>query len=119
MPSKQPRSTLVRIDTEHLPSLIVDAGGQARNRFIEFFTARVRNPNTRAAYLSAVQQFSEWCEERELGLEDLQPMVVAAYVEELTAERSVATVRQHLSAIRMMFDYLVTGAPIGESSAIR
>ncbi len=32
------------------PALIGDAGDQAARRFIEFFTANIRNPNTRAAY---------------------------------------------------------------------
>ncbi len=31
-------------------------------RFIEFFTATIRNRNTRAAYARAVKQFLDWCE---------------------------------------------------------
>ena len=33
-------------------------------------------------------------------------MLVAAYIEELTRERSPATVKQHLAALRMLFDWL-------------
>ena len=36
-------------------------------------------------------------------------MVVAAYIEELTRARSPATVKQHLAALRMLFDWLVVG----------
>jgi hypothetical protein len=33
-----------------LPALIANAGGRASTRFLEFFTATIRNRNTRAAY---------------------------------------------------------------------
>src|ERR1035441_8436204 len=33
----------------------------AAKRFIEYFTANIRNPNTRRAYLRAVLDFSAWC----------------------------------------------------------
>lgn len=31
----------------HVPALFVNAGQRAQFRFIEFFTANIRNPNTR------------------------------------------------------------------------
>jgi hypothetical protein len=36
---------------ETLPNLIIDAGEHATRRFLEFFTANIRNPNTRQARL--------------------------------------------------------------------
>ena len=45
-----------------LPVQITAAGDQAVRRFIEFFTANIRNPNTRAAYLRAVSDFFGWTE---------------------------------------------------------
>ena len=33
-------------DAPGLPAIIMDAGEQASKRFIEFFTANIRNPNT-------------------------------------------------------------------------
>ena len=54
-----------------LPRLIVDAGEHASRRFIEFFTANIRNRNTRAAYAHAVSLFCNWCESRGLRLEQL------------------------------------------------
>jgi hypothetical protein len=33
-----------------VPAIIADAGDGAAKRFLEFFTANIRNPNTRAAY---------------------------------------------------------------------
>jgi hypothetical protein len=37
-----------------VPVVIADAGGRASQRFVEFFTANIRNKNTRAAYGRAV-----------------------------------------------------------------
>ena len=103
------------------PSIIAAAGSGARRRFIEFFTANIRNANTRAAYACAVAQFCSWCERRKFSLELLEPVVVAAYVEELGQRRSKPTVKQHLAAIRMLFDYLVIGqiVPMNPASSVR
>ena len=94
---------------------------RAERRFWEFFTAHIRNRNTRIAYLAAVRRFAEWCERRGLGLDQVEPVVVAAYVEELTHERSPATVKQHLAALRMLFDWLVVGQvlPFNPASSVR
>ena len=40
-----------------LPTLIAEAGEGATRRFVDFFTAHIRNPNTRQAYAQAVSQF--------------------------------------------------------------
>ena len=37
----------------HAPALIASAGERPQTRFIEFFTAQIRNPNTRRAYAQA------------------------------------------------------------------
>src|SRR5208337_1691650 len=47
-----------------IPVQVAAAGEQAAIRFIEFFTANIRNPNTRAAYARAVSDFFRWCEAR-------------------------------------------------------
>ena len=52
-----------------LPAVIVAAGERACRRFLEFFTAQIRNPNTRRAYAQAVARFLEWCEGRGIALE--------------------------------------------------
>ena len=48
-------------------------------------------------------------------------MVVAAYVEELTRALSPASVKQHLAALRMLFDWLVVGQvlPFNPASSVR
>ena len=63
-----------------LPALIVDAGPDAVQRFLEFFAGRIANERTRAAYGRAVGQFLAWCEARRLGLDAVSPLHVAAYI---------------------------------------
>jgi integrase/recombinase XerD len=92
-----------------VPAIIMGGGEHAAKRFIEFFTANIRNPNTRAAYGHAVSLFCDWCDANRLALIDLEPVVIAAYIEQLTTSRSAPTVKQHLAAIRMLMDWLVLG----------
>jgi site-specific recombinase XerD len=104
-----------------LPAVIADAGDQAAKRFVEFFTATIRNPHTRRAYAKATGDFFAWCERHHLALPAIEPLHVAAYVELITREKSAPTVKQHLAAIRMLFDWLVTGqvVPFNPASSVR
>ena len=95
--------------TAGVPTLFRDGGENATRRFIEFFTANIRNRNTREAYARAVYRFADWCERRRVSLENLNPVVVALYIEQLMKELRTPSVKQHLAAIRMLFDYLVVG----------
>ena len=100
---------------------LFSASEKAERRFWEFFTAHIRNPNTRIAYLAAVRCFAEWCEGRGITLDRVEPVVVAAHVEELTRTLSPASVKQHLAALRMLFDWLVVGQvlPFNPASSVR
>lgn len=83
---------------------------KASTRFWEFFTATIRNKNTRRAYYAAACRFSEWLQGKRISdLSLVKPIHVAAYVEQLTETHSKPTVKQHLAALRMLFDWLVTG----------
>jgi site-specific recombinase XerD len=105
-----PSCQLGRADLDQLPALIAGAGEPAARRFLEFFTVNIRNANTRSAYGRAAGVFLRWCETRGIvELRLVQPIHVAAYIEELQAARSAPTVKQHLACIRMLFDWLVTG----------
>ena len=92
-----------------LPAVIADAGEKAAKRFIEFLTATIRNGNTRQAYARAIGDFLAWCEQHRLTLDAIEPVHVAAYIEAMTKSRSAPTVKQHLAAIRMCFDWLTSG----------
>jgi hypothetical protein len=102
-----------------LPALITSAGKRASWRFLEFFTVNIRNKNTRTAYTQAAGSFLRWCGDKGITrTQDVQPVHVAAYVEELVAVRSAPTVKQHLACLRL-FDWLVTGQIILQSGACR
>ena len=73
---------LARHGAGKLPALFVRSEA-AGKRFVEYFTAHIRNRNTRTAYFKNVSRFSEWCDARGLVLERVQPIHVAAYIEEL------------------------------------
>jgi integrase/recombinase XerD len=107
--------------TVRLPAMIAAAGERASRRFVAFFTANIRNPNTRSAYARAVGLFAAWCDERRLSLADLEPVAVSAYVEQLMRTRSAPTVKQHLAAIRMLCDWLVVGQviPMNPAASVR
>jgi integrase/recombinase XerD len=115
-----PRRDLARAGFEKLPTAIGRAGERAAWRFIEFFTANIRNKNTRAAYAHAVSEFFRWCEARGvLDLDRVKPVLIAAYVEQ---HRGAApTVKQHLAAIKMLFDWLVIGhiVEVNPASSVR
>src|SRR5437667_2203171 len=103
-----------------LPAVILRAGEAAAWRFIEFFAASIRNKNTRAAYAQAVAQFFAWCEEHRVkSLAEINPVLVAAYIE--THPAAPPTVKQHLAAIRMLFDFLVIGqiVPMNPAASVR
>jgi hypothetical protein len=92
-----------------VPALIADAGEAAAWRYIDFFTANIRNPNTRRAYTRACSQFFAWCETRGLTLGTIRPFDVATYIESRHQTHSVPDVKQQLAAVRMLFDWLITG----------
>jgi site-specific recombinase XerD len=88
---------------------------KAGERFFGFFTAHIRNRNTRRAYYRAACRFSDWCEGKGLDLAHVKPPHVAAYIEKLGLPEpegqglSKPSVKQQLAALRMLFDWLVVG----------
>ena len=105
-----------------LPALIAGSGERAQLRFLEFFAASIRNPHTRRAYARAVGEFLSWCEGRGVAsLAAVQPLHVAAWVEELTRDRAAPTVKLRLAAVRRLFDWLVVGqvVPVNPAASVR
>src|SRR5205823_11471430 len=54
-------------------------------------------------------------------LELVQALHVAAYIEQLSQRHSAPSVKQHLAAIRMLFDWLILGQviPMNPAAAVR
>ena len=105
-----------------LPALIASADDRAQLRFLEFFAANIRNPNTRRAYARGIGEFLGWCSLRGVAsIAAVRPLHVAGYIEELGQARSAPTVKQRLAAIRHLFDWLVIGqvVPVNPASSVR
>jgi site-specific recombinase XerD len=102
---------------EQVPALFSPTKPVAK-RFLEFFAANIRNPHTRRAYLRAVREFADWCAHNEFyEIVDVEPLHVSAYVELLGKRLAKPSVKQHLAAIRMLFDWLVVGQVVATNPA--
>jgi hypothetical protein len=83
LPALVPPLALVLLSPGPLvPALIAAFGESAMWRYVEFFSANIRNPNTRRAYLRACSRFFAWCESRGLMLTAIRPFDVASYYRE-------------------------------------
>ncbi len=104
-----------------VPALVADAGEQAGWRYVEFFTANIRNPNTRRAYARACSRFFAWCEDRGLTLAASGRSTWPPGSRGCSRTHSAPGVKQQLAAVRMLFDWLVTGqvVPINPAAAVR
>ena len=109
-------------DTHMVPALIADAGDAAGWRYVEFFTANIRNPHTRRAYARACGRFFAWCERprpdarRPSGRSTSPPGSRSC-----SETHSAPGVKQQLAAVRMLFDWLITGqvVPTNPAAAVR
>jgi site-specific recombinase XerD len=89
---------------------IASAGEKAVRRFLEFFAANISNRNTRMAYYRACCSFFAWLDPNGISdLPDIEPIHVAAYLAAIGETNAKPTVKQHLAAVRMLFDWLVVG----------
>jgi site-specific recombinase XerD len=104
--------------TTHVPVLISQAGERAGMRFLEFFTANIRNPNTRRAYARAADEFLTWC--ADVGVPTLAavaPLHVSTWIELQMQRLAAPSVKQRLAAIRHLFDWLVVGQVVPHNPA--
>lgn len=102
----------------HVPALISQAGERAGMRFLEFFTANIRNPNTRRAYARATQDFLTWCHVVGVpSLTEVAPLHVATWIELQMQRLAAPSVKQRLAAIRHLFDWLVVGQVVPHNPA--
>ena len=113
---------LVPITAAHAPALIAASGARASYRFLEFFTANIRNPHTRRAYARAAGEFFDWLEAHGVTqLAAIESVHVAAYIEQLQRARSAPTAKLRLAALRRLFDWMAAGEimPTNPAAAVR
>ena len=122
-PGNPGQSTAIATIPRHnsLPALFRPTPAAAK-RTLEFFAANIRNPNTRKAYARAGLGVLGLV--REHGLVELaliEPLHVAAYIEQMQARLSAPSVKQHLAALRVLFDWLVVGQviPVNPAGSVR
>jgi integrase/recombinase XerD len=97
---------VVAASCDALPPAIVErAGAAALLAWDEFFQGEIRNELTRRAYTLAVNRFLAWCEDRGVELIQITPGIVGQYFNQHPG--SAATKKQHLAAVRKLFDTLV------------
>ena len=103
---------------EVVPAIVAEAGDHASRRFLEFFAATIRNQNTRAAYSMPPAASSPGARpQASASSPTIEPLHVAAYIEALGKDFEKPTVKQHLAAIRMLFDWLVVGQVVAINPA--
>jgi integrase/recombinase XerD len=86
------------------PRLIVEAGTNAEFAWSEYFSATIRNPHTRRAYLRIVTRFLSWVEPFEVSLDRITPSLVARFIDEYPG--TAPSRKLALSAIRSFFDLM-------------
>ena len=113
---------LAPITASYAPALVAASGPRASHRFLEFFTAKIRNPHTRRAYTRAAAEFFDWLTAKGVTqLAEIESIHVATYIEELGRERSAPTAKLRLAALRHLFDWMVIGQimPTNPAATVR
>jgi Phage integrase, N-terminal SAM-like domain len=83
---------------------------KADKRVFEFFTTQINNDHTRKAYMNATRRFAHWCETHGIAeLAAVEPSHIAAFIKGLQGKLTPPMVKQHLAALRMLFNWLVIG----------
>jgi site-specific recombinase XerD len=80
--------------------------------FLDLLAAHVRNPNTRSAYRVAWRSFLAFCSAR-----NLKAYHVGAWLDQHPGSRSAQ--RQHLAAVRLLFDHLMMRGVLEYNPAAR
>ena len=84
---------------------------------LNILEGRVRNSNTRKAYKAAWRSFFAFCSEYKLELDRAKPYHVGMWLKRHPG--SVATQRQHLAAVRLLFDHLLEKGVVDNNPAAR
>lgn len=102
-----------------LPSLLVDAGNNARYAWEEFLYGEISNSNTRRAYGKAVGDLLAAAGNANLSLAQISPKFIRSHFEKMKV--SVPTKKLRLSAVKRFFDIAVTrhAVPLNPALSVR
>ena len=107
---------------EGLPATVRRAGPQAAERTVECVTAQIRNPyNVRGIRRGRDAILHLVATRAGLALAQISPIAVATYIDEMQRGYRAPTIKQHLAAIRRLFDWLVIGqvVPANPATSVR
>jgi integrase/recombinase XerD len=112
---------LITLNNIQLPIIIACQPDATQKAFVTFFTASIQNPNTRKAYIRNTLRFLNWATAQKLTLVNIEPFHVAAYREVLMKDLSAPTVKQHLTALKTLFDFMVEkqAIPFNPAAGVR
>jgi integrase/recombinase XerD len=105
------------ISFDLLPGTSESTRAKTAETFLELLGARVRNPNTRIAYRVAWRSFLAFCSARQLELGKCKAYHVGAWLDQHAGSKS--TQRQHLAAVRLLFDSLLMRGVVEYNPAAR
>jgi site-specific recombinase XerC len=108
-----------------LPAALFAPTPKAARRVLEFFTTQINNDHARKAYLNATRRFAQWCDAH--GIAEPPSSAFTSLSRRRFRQGAAGfsfsppTVKQHLTAIRMLFDWMVTGGvlAVNPASAVR
>ena len=82
---------LAPISASYAPAVVAASGPRASYRFLEFFTAKIRNAHTRRAYTRAAVEFFDWLAAKGVtGLDDIESIHVATFARPIRADREAS-----------------------------
>lgn len=101
------------------PTLVEEAGNNARFAWEEFLYGSISNENTRRAYGKAVGGLLDAADEAGLTLTQISPKFIRAWLERMSV--SIPTKKLKLSAVRHFFDLAVTrhAVPLNPALSVR
>lgn len=102
----------------HIPAIFAGENQAHAIHVAEFFAAHIRNIHTRRAYLRAITKFATFCHQHGIiDLKHVQPLHIAAWIEQEGQRYSKPTVKQALAATKALFDWLVIRQVLPHSPA--
>jgi integrase len=106
------------MDVERLRFLL-PAGQKekVREEFEDVIASELRNPHTLSAYLYAWRNFSDWCLAGGVDVLKARPAHIGLWI--AAHKGGPRTQRQHLSAVRRLFDIYVAAGVIERNPALR
>jgi integrase/recombinase XerD len=84
---------------------------------LNILEGRIRNKNTKSAYKTAWRAFFQFCSEFKLELHAVKPYHVGMWLKRHPG--GVSTQRQHLAAVRLLFDHLLEQGVVDINPAAR